>query len=61
MCQSVCLYVSMPLTSQLEAFLKLNPTILYARIEFQLSAITTRIEALIGTVHFLIKLLDFQQ
>ena len=57
----------MSLTSQLEAFIKFNPTLLYARIEFQLTAITTRVEALMDTVQQLqhhklsIKLLDFQQ
>ncbi len=57
----------MSLTSQLEAFIKFNPTLLYARLEFQLTAITTRVEALMDTIQQLqhhklsIKLLDFQQ
>ncbi len=57
----------MSLTSQLEAFIKFNPTLLYARLEFQLTAITNRVEALMDTLQQLqhhklsMKLLDFQQ
>jgi hypothetical protein len=57
----------MSLTSPLENFIKCNPTLLYARIELQLSAIRTRVEAFIDIVQQLqhhklsIKLLDFQQ